>query len=97
MIPIDLSGKTALVTGGGQGLGATTAAVLAHSWRFPSNDAETFDQTNPAAEPATANHTSPGIQPESGEKTDRLLQFEKVARLSLIRRSSWRRLSPVLS
>lgn len=31
MIPIDLSGKTALVTGGGQGLGATTAAVLAQA------------------------------------------------------------------
>jgi 3-oxoacyl-[acyl-carrier protein] reductase len=29
MIPIDLSGKTALVTGGGQGLGAATAGVLA--------------------------------------------------------------------
>ncbi len=29
MIPIDLSGKTALVTGGGQGLGAATAATLA--------------------------------------------------------------------
>lgn len=31
MIPIDLSGKTALITGGGQGLGATTAAVLAQA------------------------------------------------------------------
>ena len=31
MIPIDLSGKTALVTGGGQGLGATTAALLAQA------------------------------------------------------------------
>ena len=31
MIPIDLSGKTALVTGGGQGLGAATAAVLAQA------------------------------------------------------------------
>ncbi|NQU40364.1 MAG: 3-oxoacyl-ACP reductase FabG [Lentisphaerae bacterium] len=29
MIPIDLTGKTALITGGGQGLGAATAAVLA--------------------------------------------------------------------
>ena len=28
MIPIDLSGKTALVTGGGQGLGAATASLL---------------------------------------------------------------------
>jgi len=28
MIPIDLTGKTALITGGGQGLGATTAALL---------------------------------------------------------------------
>lgn len=28
MIPIDLSGKTALVTGGGQGLGAATAGLL---------------------------------------------------------------------
>ena len=31
MIPIDLSGKTAIVTGGGQGLGAATAAVLARA------------------------------------------------------------------
>ena len=29
MIAIDLSGKTALVTGGGQGLGAATAEALA--------------------------------------------------------------------
>ncbi len=31
MIPIDLSGKTAVVTGGGQGLGAATAATLARA------------------------------------------------------------------
>ena len=31
MIPIDLSGKTALITGGGQGLGAATADVLAQA------------------------------------------------------------------
>jgi 3-oxoacyl-[acyl-carrier protein] reductase len=31
MIPIDLSGKTALVTGGGQGLGAATAELLAQA------------------------------------------------------------------
>ena len=31
MVPIDLSGKTALVTGGGQGLGAATAGVLAQA------------------------------------------------------------------
>ena len=31
MIPIDLSGKTAIVTGGGQGLGAATAALLARA------------------------------------------------------------------
>ena len=31
MIPIDLSGKTAVVTGGGQGLGAATADVLARA------------------------------------------------------------------
>jgi 3-oxoacyl-[acyl-carrier protein] reductase len=31
MIPIDLAGKTALVTGGGQGLGAETATLLARA------------------------------------------------------------------
>jgi 3-oxoacyl-[acyl-carrier protein] reductase len=31
MIPIDLTGKTALITGGGQGLGATTARRLAQA------------------------------------------------------------------
>lgn len=31
MIPIDLSGKTAIVTGSGQGLGARTAALLAQA------------------------------------------------------------------
>lgn len=31
MIPIDLSGKTAIVTGGGQGLGRATASVLAEA------------------------------------------------------------------
>ncbi|MFH1024191.1 MAG: 3-oxoacyl-ACP reductase FabG [Planctomycetota bacterium] len=31
MVPIDLAGKTALVTGGGQGLGACTARVLAQA------------------------------------------------------------------
>jgi len=31
MIPIDLSGKTAVVTGGGQGLGRATASVLAEA------------------------------------------------------------------
>ena len=31
MLPIDLAGKTALVTGGGQGLGAATAAMLARA------------------------------------------------------------------
>lgn len=31
MIPIDLSGKTAVVTGGGQGLGAATVAMLAEA------------------------------------------------------------------
>jgi 3-oxoacyl-[acyl-carrier protein] reductase len=31
MVPIDLSGKTALITGGGQGIGAVTAGVLARA------------------------------------------------------------------
>ena len=31
MVPIDLSGKTALVTGGGRGLGAATAGMLAQA------------------------------------------------------------------
>ena len=31
MIPIDLSGKTAIVTGGGQGLGRSTASVLSRA------------------------------------------------------------------
>ena len=31
MIPINLSGKTAIITGSGQGLGASTAALLARS------------------------------------------------------------------
>jgi len=31
MIPINLSGKTAIITGSGQGLGASTAALLARA------------------------------------------------------------------